>query len=216
MASLKDKRYSVITADVVGSSGIVSLTQKLGVKLRNLSELHLARKLILSPYAVTAGDEFQVVLAKPEFTPQVILDLRRFFHPIELRIAIGIGKASGVHKQPVNRHGRGEAFLRARQAAERLKEGNPKYRLLTVFDSGNELFDTIANTIYRLQDSLSQRTTRSQWAAINTRLATGRQDKTARRLKLDISTVSRNLKRGYYWQLMETTEAMERILGAYF
>jgi hypothetical protein len=216
MAPLKNACYSVITADVVGSSAIASLTHKLGGELRNLSQLHLAQKLILSPYAVTAGDEFQAVLAKPAFTPQAILDLRRFFYPIELRIAIGIGKATGVHKKPVNRYGGGEAFHRARRAAERLKAGYPKYRLLTVFDSGNELFDTIANTIYRLQDSLTQRTTSSQWAAINARLATGRQDKTARRLKLDISTVSRNLKRGYYWQLVETAEAMERILGAYF
>ena len=131
---------------------------------------------------------------------------------MELRIAIGIGKATGVYKRPVNLHGGGEAFLRARKAAERVKAGYPKYRLLTVFNSGNELFDTIANTIYGLQDSLSQRTTRSQWAAINARLATGRQDKTARKLKLDISTVSRDLKRGYYWQLVETA----RIYGAHF
>ena len=33
----------------------------------------------------------------------------------------------------------------------------------------------------------------------------------ARRLRLDISTVSRNLKRGYYWQLMETA----RIAGSF-
>jgi hypothetical protein len=216
MNSLKNKCYSVITADVVGSSGIASLTQKLSRKLSELSQLHLAQKLILSPYAVTAGDEFEGVLATPQFTPQAILDLRRLFYPMELRIAIGIGRATGVHKKPVNLHGAGEAFLRARKAAERLKAGYPKYRLLTVFNSGNELFDTIANTIYGLQDSLSQRTTRSQWAAINARLATGRQDKTARRLRLDISTVSRNLKRGYYWQLVETAESMERILGAYF
>ncbi len=216
MASLKNKCFSVITADVVGSSGITSLTQRLSRKLSELSQLHLAQKLILSPYAVTAGDEFEVVLASPAFTPQAILDLRRFFYPMELRIAIGIGKATGVHKKPVNLHGGGEAFLRARRAAEQLKVGYPKYRLLTVFITGNELFDTIANTIYQLQDSLTQRTTRSQWAAINARLATGRQDKTAQRLKLDVSTVSRNLKRGYYWQLVETAEAMERILAAYF
>lgn len=216
MSQLKNKCYSVITTDVVGSREIKSFTQGLARKLKTLTELHLRQKLIMSPYAVTAGDEFEVVLSKPEFTPRAILDLRRLFYPYELRIAIGIGKATGVHTKPVNLHGGGEAFFRARRAAEELKAGYPKYRLLTVFDSGNELFDTIANTVYRLQDSLTQRTTGSQWAAINTRLETGRQDRTAQRLKLDVSTVSRNLKRGYYWQLVETTEAMEQIVGAYF
>jgi hypothetical protein len=216
MSPVKSKCYSVITADVIGSRGIVSFTQKLTRELRSLTNLHLRQKLILSPYAVTAGDEFEVVLAKPEYTPRAVLDLRRLFYPLELRIAIGIGKATGVHTKPVNLHGGGEAFIRARRAAERLKAGYPKYRLMTVFDSGNELFDLIANTVYRLQDSLTQRTTGSQWAAINTRLETGRQDRTARRLKLDVSTVSRNLKRGYYWHLVETTQAMEHIIRAYF
>ena len=216
MNQVKNKCYSVITADVIASRGIVSFTHKLTRKLRTLTNLHLRQKLILSPYAVTAGDEFEVVLAKPGFTPRAILDLRRLFYPFDIRIAIGIGKATGVHTKPVNLHGGGDAFLRARRAAEQLKAGYPKYRLLTAFDSGNELFDTVANTIYRLQDSLTQRTTGSQWAAINTRFETGRQDRTARRLKLDISTVSRNLKRGYYWHLVETAQAMERIIDAYF
>ena len=174
--------YSVITADVVGSRGVASFTKKRDRKLKELSQLHLGQKLILSPYAVTAWDEFEAVLAKPEFTSRVILDLRRFFYPVELKIAVGIGPASGVRKSPVNLHAGGEAFERARQAADRLKAGSSKYRLLTAFESGNGTFDTIANTIYRLQDSLLERTTGKQWAAINMRLETGRQDRTARRL----------------------------------
>jgi len=210
------KTYSVITADVVSSREVPSFTATRDRRLKELARLHLARKWILSPYAITAWDEFEVVLAEPEFTPRVILDLRRVFYPIELRIAVGIGPARGVRKEPVNIHGGGEAFERARQAAENLKSGSPKFRLLTVFDSGNEIFNVIANTVYRLQDALLQRTTAKQWTAINTQLMTGRQDEAARRLKLDISTVSRNLKRGYYWQLVETADAMERIMAAYF
>jgi hypothetical protein len=47
-------------------------------------------------------------------------------------------------------------------------------------------------------------------------IQTARQDATARKLALDISTVSRNLRRGYYWQLTETVNVMERIIQAYF
>ena len=70
MNQVKNKCYSVITADVIASRGIVSFTHKLTRKLRTLTNLHLRQKLILSPYAVTAGDEFEVVLAKPGFTPR--------------------------------------------------------------------------------------------------------------------------------------------------
>jgi hypothetical protein len=165
---------------------------------------------------VTAWDEFQAILSKPEYTPRVILDLRRFFYPFQLWIAVGMGAVSDAHRAPVNRYAGGEAFERAREAADRLKSGSPKYRVLTSFESGKEIFDTIANTIYRLQDTLLEKTTAKQWAAINMQIKTGRQDITAKKMALDVSTVSRNLKRGYYWHLVETVDAMERIVKAYF
>jgi len=200
----------------VNSRKVESFRPKRNSKLKELSRLHLEQQLILSPYAVTVWDEFQVILSKPEYTPRVILDLRRLFYPLQLWIAVGMGSASGIHREPVNVHAGGEAFERARQAADLLKSGSTKYRILTCFESGDERFDTIANTIYHLQDSLLEGTTEKQWVAINMQLETGRQDLTARRLKLNVSTVSRNLKRGYFWHLVETVDAMESILKMYF
>ena len=178
--------------------------------------MHLKQKLVLSSYAITAWDEFQVILGKVEYTPRVIFDLRRLFYPLELWIAVGMGSASGVHQEPVNIHAGGRAFERARLAADRLKSESFKYRVLTSIESGNESFDIVSNTIYRLQDSLLEGTTEKQWAAINMQLETGRQDLTASRLSLDTSTVSRNLKRGYYWHQVETIAAMESIIKTYF
>jgi hypothetical protein len=210
------KCYTVITTDVVDSREIESFPLKLDRKLTQVSRLHLKKKLILSPYTITAWDEFEVILDDPKYAPRVILDLRRLLFPFQLRIAVGMGTASGAHKNPINIHAGGEAFQRAREAADRLKSKYSKFRLLTEFESGKEMFDTIANTIYRLQDSLLQAITEKQWAAINMQMETGRQESTAKRLNLDISTVSRNLKRGYYWHLVETTDAMERIVKSYF
>jgi hypothetical protein len=213
--AINSKRYAVITADVVNSRKIRSFRLKRDSRLKELSRLHMEQKLILSPYTITVWDEFQVILSKPEFTPRVILDLRRLFFPLQLWIAVGLGSASGTHSKPINIHAGGEAFERARQAADLLKSGSTKYRVLTCFKSGDESLDTIANTIYHLQDSLIERTTEKQWAAINIQLETGRQDLTAKRLKLNISTISRNLKRGNFWHLVETVDSMERILKAY-
>lgn len=210
------RQYAVITADVVGSRQFESFRAKRDRRLAAVSQLHLSQKAILSPYTVTAWDEFQAILRKPEDVARVILDLRRIFYPWQLRIAVGIGSVSAAHKMPINQYAGGEAFERARKAADRLKQGSPKYRLLTGFESGNELFDAIANTIYRLQDALLERITARQWATINARVETARQDATARRLSLDASTVSRNLKRGYYWHLIDTAEVVERIVRAYF
>lgn len=209
-------RYAVITADVVGSRRIESFRLKRDRLLAAVSRLHLRQELILSPYTVTAWDEFQAILRRPDYVPRVILDLRRLLVPLRLRIAVGVGSVTNPHKKPINQYAGGEAFERARAAADRLQLGSPKYRILTGFDSGNGLFDSIANTVYRLQDALLERVTARQWATINTQMKTSRQEITAKRLALDISTISRNLKRGYYWHLLDTAEAMERIMQAYF
>jgi hypothetical protein len=212
----KKNNYAVITADVVQSRSVEAFRQKRDKKLRELSAIHQQQQLILSPYAVTAWDEFQAILSKPEFLPRIILDLRRYFFPLRLWIAVGVGTVSDAHKKPVNLFAGGESFERARKAADQLKESFSKYPVFTSFESGNPAFDTIANAIYRLHDSLIDKTTAKQWATINAQFKATGQEAAARKLALDASTISRNLKRGYYWQMIETADAVEKIIGSCF
>ena len=104
------KRYAVITADVVGSRKIESFRPKRDRRLSAVSRFHLAQKLILSPYTITAWDEFQVILREPEYAPRVIFDLRRLFYPFELWIAVGIGSVSEPNRIPVNQYAGGQAL----------------------------------------------------------------------------------------------------------
>ena len=212
----RSKCYAVITADIVGSRRypIVPFQTRSppGRRIATPSQ----QKRILSPYTVTAWDEFQVILRKPDYVPARYWICAVSFYPSSLWIAVGMGSVSGARRKPINQYAGGEAFERARKAADRLKLGSPKYRILTSFESGIEIFDSIANTIYRLQDALLERTTARQWATINMQIKTSRQEQTARKLSLDISTVSRNLKRGYFWHLVETADTMKRIIQAYF
>lgn len=208
--------YSVITADVVDSRLVDAFREKRDAKLAAVTGLHTESGLTLTPYTITAWDEFQVVLTKPEFTPRAILDLRRIFFPMELWIAVGIGSATGLDLAPINVNAGGEAFERARTAADRLKTASPKSRTLTSFESGNEVFDVIANTMYELHDALLEGRTEKQWEAVNMQLEAGRQGLAADRLDRDASTISRNLKRAYHWQLLDTVNAMEKIISAYF
>ena len=208
--------HSVITADVVDSRLVDGFRDKRDMKLAAVTRLHTEQRLIRTAYTITAWDEFQVVLGKTEFTPRAILDLRRIFFPMELWIAVGIGSATGLDLGPVNENAGGQAFERARTAADRLKTVSPKSRALTSFESGNEIFDVIANTMYELHDALLEGRTEKQWEAINMQLEAGRQDVAADRLDRDASTISRNLKRGYHWQSVDTVEAMEKVIRAYF
>ena len=208
--------YAAITCDIVGSRRIQDFRRKRDQKLRRTSQLHVANKWILSDYAVTAWDEFEGILSHPANLPAVIIDLRRLFQPFELWIGIGIGKVSEPHKKPVNLFAGGEAFERAREALNTLKAGQYKVGTLTSFVTGDETFNVIANTIYQLHESLLQSISARQWETINVLLETSAQKKAARKLGLNESTISRNLRRGFWPQIQQTRSAMEEIIQAYF
>src|SRR5580693_5115274 len=208
--------YAAITCDIVGSRQIEEFRRKRDQKLRRISKLHVEKKWILSEYAITAWDEFEGILSRPTNVPAVILDLRRHFYPFELWIGIGIGQVSEPHRKPVNVFAGGEAFERAREAINKLKPKRSKTGILTSFVTGNETFSLIANTVYRLLDTLLQSISPKQWQTINVHMETNRQDLTARMLRLNESTVSRNLRRGFWGQIQETRQAMERVIEVYF
>lgn len=213
---MKPSRYAVIIADVIGSRKVESFRKKRDALLRAVSAVHRQGHIILSDYAVTAWDEFQAIMRQPQYLPGAILDLRRMFYPMELWIAVGIGQVSEAKRAPVNQFAGGEAFERARRAADILKKGNARYRRLTCFETGDDRFDSLANTIYGLQDTLLQDVSTKQWQAINLHLANGKQEAVARKLGLTVSTVSRNLKRAHYWQFLEVRDTVEQLLKERF
>ncbi len=207
---------AVLIADVMESRARADLRSLLGKKLAAISRHHLNRKLIQLPYSVTAGDEFQTVTRNLLSIPAVIRDLRAALRPLSLRIGVGFGSVSGRIQAPVNRLG-GEAFQSARKAIENIKTGNLfKFEVLTAFVSPYPHFDNTINLIYGLHDTLVLKITERQWETIQEFLGSPTLEQTAKRLKLDDSTVSRNLKRGYYWQLTETVEASGSLIKRTF
>jgi SatD family (SatD) len=198
--------HAALIADVVASSTRRDVRALLGKKLAAASEKHLREKLIRLPYAVTAGDEFQTITEALPLLPALLLDLRAAFQPLCLQIGVGIGEVADRIQPPVNRL-TGEVFQFARAALERVKaKGLFKFEVLTAFASQNEPFNQTINLLYGLHDTLVSQITAKQWETIRRFLDQPALEQTAKRLKLDVSTVSRNLKRGYYWQLAETAK----------
>jgi hypothetical protein len=213
---MSSKIYAVLIADVLESRSRADIRGLLGKRLAAVSRRHLRKKLIQLPYSVTAGDEFQSVSRDLPSLPAIILDLRRALRPLSLRIGVGFGRISDRIQPPVNRLG-GEAFQRARSAIEDIKHGNLfKFEVLTAFESRNAGFNSTINLIYGLHDTLVLKITGKQWETIGEFLEKPTLEQTAKRLKLDASTVSRNLKRGYYWQLSETVKVAGSLIERTF
>jgi hypothetical protein len=210
----KDQGHGVLIADVVESRSRAHLRSSLNEKLRIASIAQMSDKLIRIPYAITAGDEFQTIAARLDCIPKLILDLRRRLNPLQLRIGVGIGAIQGRIRTPVNRIA-GQAFEFARAAINEIKETR-KYPTLTAFHSHRAEFDEIANLVYGLHDTLLRQITTKQWQTIVTYLIKNRVDYTAKALSVDISTASRNLKRGYFWQIEHTAVVMEGIIRRTF
>ena len=208
---MNDEIYAVLVADVMASSARKNMRAQLMKKLAAASEKHLKQKLIRFPYTVTAGDEFQTIATELASVPALLLDLRAALQPLPLRVGVGIGEVADRLQPPVN-HLTGPAFQFARGGIDSVKASSLfKFETLTAFASDNEKFDQTINLLYGLHDTLVSQITAKQWEAIRQFLDQPALEQAARRLKLDISTVSRNLKRGYYWQLAETA----KVAGAF-
>jgi len=213
---MPSKVYAVLIADVMESRARADLRTLLGKKLSAISRRHLRQKLIQLPYSITAGDEFQTITRSLPSLPAMIQDLRLSLQPLSLRIGVGFGSVSSRIQAPVNRLG-GEAFQSARQAIEALKAGNLfKFETLTAFFSRDEPFNKTINLLYGLHDTLVLKITARQWETIQEFHEKPTLEQTARRLRLDNSTVSRNLKRGYYWQLLETVNVAGSLIRRTF
>src|ERR1700722_17411576 len=211
---MSQNTVAVLIADVVKSSARRELRSLLGQALAAASREHLKRKWIRLPYSVTAGDEFQTIRVSPDNIPEVILDLRIRMEPLQLRSGVGFGRASKRIQAPVNRL-TGQPLVFARAALDNLKRINDhRFDALTSFRSKSQVFDSTANLIYGLQDTLLLRISSKQWENIKTFRTRRRLDAAAKSLDVDTSTVWRNLRRGHFWQLEETISGMRTLIRA--
>jgi hypothetical protein len=214
-ATLPQGDAAVLLVDVVGSSGLEDFVSGRDRRIGQLNERHQARNWIAAPYTVTAWDEFQSVLWQLETIPLILLDIRLVFAPWEVYVAVGIGEVSGDRsRKPINEALSGAGFDRARQAMDALKSSKgDKYRRLTRFRSANPDRDAWLDLLYGLHDSLTQQITPRQWETISTALDLDNQEDVAAQLHVQPSTVTRNLKRGHFWQLRDTAETVSALLA---
>lgn len=209
-------RSAVLLVDVAGSSALEDFVGGRDRRIGQLNERHRAKNWIAAPYTVTAWDEFQSVLWQLETIPPILLDIRRVFAPWEVYVAVGIGEVTGDSlRKPINETLSGTAFDRARQAMDALKSSKgDKYRRLTRFRSADRDRDVLLDLVYGLHDSLTQQITERQWETISAALESENQEDVATRLHVRPSTVTRNLRRGHFWQLKDTAETVSALLGS--
>lgn len=214
--SAESRQGAVLLVDVAGSSSVADFREGRDRRIGRLTTLHREKDWVAADYAVTAWDEFQSVSWRLEQLPHILLDIRQIFAPWEVYIAVGCGSVFGWHSAgPINEALSGEGFERARAAMDALKSTKgDKYRRLSQFLTGDAERDSLLNLVYGLHDSLVQQVTERQWQTIGAALLLGNQEDVAAKLGVQPSTVTRNLKRGHYWQMRETAAVVAALLSA--
>lgn len=210
--------WAVLTADVVASAKVTDLENVRDRVLSELSDRHLNADLVRSRYSVTAWDEFQNVLAQPSALADVVWDLRLAFRPrIDLKIGIGLGAIDKIPgpRTPLNKEASGEGFLLARDAVDHLQKAREKYPLRTYVRSTDQQLERTLNLVYMLTDSLLSNLSDRQWETIREYRKAGRMELAAQRLEVETSTVSRNLQRGFYWQMETARHEIRELLQAH-
>jgi hypothetical protein len=214
--SRQSRPGAVLLVDVADSSSVADFREGRDRRIERLTTLHRAKDWVAADYTVTAWDEFQSVSWRLEQLPHALLDIRQTFAPWEVYIAVGCGSVFGWHSSgPINEALSGEGFERARAAMDALKSTKgDKYRRLSRFLTGDAGRDSLLNLIYGLHDSLVQQVTERQWQTIGAAMLLGNQEDVAGELGVQPSTVTRNLKRGHYWQMRETAAVVSALLSA--
>lgn len=196
------KPIAVITADIVGSSNYSardrrSLDGILRAAFRDTERCFPNAIHTAMAFRVTAGDEFQCVIADAPRVLQVLTYLRAvvatggLHPPVRFRASIGIGTLSTPKRQnPYEEDG--VAFVRARRGLERLGKGRSPTRW-TALTTGDEDTDTAADAVLCLADYIMEGWTVPQWEAVRWALLGLKRKEVARKLKIAHQNVTKRI-----------------------
>lgn len=151
--------FCAIIGDIIGSR---KLENRSYVQKKFLALAESANKLyeqdIVSPFTVTIGDEFQVLLKSVHITPKVIDNIRREMTPVKLVFGVGIGEVVTDINPRLAIGMDGPAFYFARKAIEQAKKKKPQI----IYKSDFAGMDMINSLNYFIESCTERRTKRQK------------------------------------------------------
>lgn len=151
--------YCAVIGDIIGSR---RLTDRRIVQERFLAVAEKANSLykadIASPFTVTIGDEFQVLLKTAHCAPAIIEYVAREMTPVGLVFGIGIGTIVTAVNPSLAIGMDGPAFHFARGAVEQAKKKKPR----VIYQSDLPGMEMINSLNYFIESCTKRRTKRQQ------------------------------------------------------
>ncbi|MDP4164920.1 MAG: SatD family protein, partial [Bacillota bacterium] len=149
--------YAAVIGDIVGSRKLPNRSDVQKDFLSLIKEAnHKFASAIESPFTVTIGDEFQVLLHDIQSVPAVIELITAGMEPIRLSFGIGIGTLSTEINREFAIGMDGPVFHWARKALERAKRKKPSVVYLSDFP-GTEMMNALQYFMETCQKGRSKR-----------------------------------------------------------
>ena len=194
---------AVLTADVVRSTRYVPVERQ-ALHALLLTSFRAAEESFPGAWAtgfalrVTAGDEFQGVIAAVSVAFQILVFLRSklalsvLSSTPELRAGIGVGSVT-VSGGSSSWQQDGPAFVRSRRALESLGDSRRRWRQTAIATGDRQRDDALA-AVFGLCDHLQQRWTRQQWEAVHHMIGGAKTEEIGRRLGIARQNVTKRLQ----------------------
>ncbi len=206
-----DKKYAVITADLVNSTRFSSETtnewlQKLSTLLQNDPEL----KWTLAP-EIYRGDSFQAVLENPEKVMRAAIICRAFIKAqkkgtieTDIRLAIGIGSIETLTNRPGTSDGK--AFRLSGQFADVIKNQNARIGIKLSEESKS------IDLMMDLLETLIESWTANQSETVFHLMQHKSINQIAEELQISQSAASQRAKSAKWWAIEELLQGFQVIL----
>ena len=166
-------------------------------------------RYIASNFTVTLGDEFQGLLYK-EYTHssyEIIRFIKKQLAPVNLVFGVGVGAMVIEPEHEISIRSDGPAYYNARSAVSKAKEKKPSICYYT-----GSVEDELINSIIYLIEGIEKKMTHKQQEVIELYKRLKSQSKTAEKLNIMQSTVSRILNNAGYYQITDA----EDTISAYY
>lgn len=206
---------TVITADIVRSREEPGYIRDLPSKLGGLTH-----PLLITPFSISRGDEIQAVCRGVLEAPELVRWLRYVCRPLKLRVGLGVGDIESGRESTSSWDMNGSAFIRAREALERLKQPRggktPRARdsstaRITSVSSGDPVADYIAQAMFGLIDAIQARWTSEQWEAVHKYELLGTYKAAGEALGIAFQNVQKRCRNARWTQVREAELALKAL-----
>lgn len=213
------KPYIAIIGDIKQSRKIEDrkmVQEKLKEVLDKINKQY--EKTITAKFIITLGDEFQGLLNQGINVIDIIEQIQKEMHPIQIRFGIGIGKITTEINSDMAIGADGPGFYKAREAIEILKNDEQRNAvrpsdIRIEIDEDNTSVSSLLNAVFSLMEVI-----KSSWSERQREIISEyekydeSQTECAKRLNITQSSVQRSLTKGNFYSYKSAKETVVSVL----